>query len=58
MVFVYESISFKVNSLASIETELPFSYYSLPDCQPQGGIKKNAENLVELLMGDLPCQRR
>ncbi|KAI4318900.1 hypothetical protein MLD38_032555 [Melastoma candidum] len=42
----------KVNSLTSIETELPFSYYSLPYCQPKDGVKKSAENLGELLMGD------
>ncbi|XP_010551982.1 PREDICTED: transmembrane 9 superfamily member 12-like [Tarenaya hassleriana] len=47
-----EHIFAKVNSLTSIETELPFSYYSLPYCQPPGGIKKSAENLGELLMGD------
>lgn len=47
-----EEITVKVNSLTSIETELPFSYYSLPYCHPQGGIKKSAENLGELLMGD------
>ncbi|XP_026405678.1 transmembrane 9 superfamily member 12-like [Papaver somniferum] len=47
-----ESIFGKVNSLTSIETELPFSYYSLPYCKPEGGIKKSAENLGELLMGD------
>ncbi|CAN6479584.1 unnamed protein product [Victoria cruziana] len=47
-----EEIFVKVNSLTSIETELPFSYYSLPYCQPQNGIKKSAENLGELLMGD------
>jgi transmembrane 9 superfamily member 2/4 len=47
-----EEIYAKVNSLTSIETELPFSYYSLPYCQPKGGIKKSAENLGELLMGD------
>jgi transmembrane 9 superfamily member 2/4 len=47
-----EPIFTKVNSLTSIETELPFSYYSLPFCQPQEGIKKSAENLGELLMGD------
>uniref|UniRef100_A0A6V7QS66 Transmembrane 9 superfamily member n=1 Tax=Ananas comosus var. bracteatus TaxID=296719 RepID=A0A6V7QS66_ANACO len=47
-----EEIWVKVNSLTSIETELPFSYYSLPYCRPQGGIKKSAENLGELLMGD------
>uniref|UniRef100_A0A804HP80 Transmembrane 9 superfamily member n=1 Tax=Musa acuminata subsp. malaccensis TaxID=214687 RepID=A0A804HP80_MUSAM len=28
------------------------TYYSLPYCQPQDGIKKSAENLGELLMGD------
>lgn len=42
----------KVNSLTSIETELPFSYYSLPYCKPSEGIKKSAENLGELLLGD------
>ncbi|XP_042430382.1 transmembrane 9 superfamily member 12-like [Zingiber officinale] len=47
-----ETIYVKVNSLTSIETELPFSYYSLPYCLPQNGIKKSAENLGELLMGD------
>ncbi|KAK6918703.1 Nonaspanin (TM9SF) [Dillenia turbinata] len=47
-----ENIFAKVNSLTSIETELPFSYYSLPYCKPLGGIKKSAENLGELLMGE------
>ncbi|KAE8703946.1 Transmembrane 9 superfamily member 11 [Hibiscus syriacus] len=47
-----DTIFAKVNSLTSIETELPFSYYSLPYCKPLGGIKKSAENLGELLMGD------
>ncbi|XP_050279923.1 transmembrane 9 superfamily member 12 [Quercus robur] len=47
-----DSIFAKVNSLTSIETELPFSYYSLPYCKPHEGIKKSAENLGELLMGD------
>eukprot|EP00250_Pteridium_aquilinum_P014044 c21745_g1_i1 orf=348-1229(+) len=41
-----------VNSLTSIETELPFSYYSLPYCKPQEGEKHSPENLGELLMGD------
>lgn len=49
---VGDEIYAKVNSLTSIETELPFSYYSLPYCEPQGGVKKSAENLGELLMGD------
>ncbi|KAK1362372.1 Transmembrane 9 superfamily member [Heracleum sosnowskyi] len=47
-----QEIFAKVNSLTSIETELPFSYYSLPYCKPHGGVKKSAENLGELLMGD------
>ncbi|CAI0410288.1 unnamed protein product [Linum tenue] len=47
-----DKIFAKVNSLTSIETELPFSYYSLPYCKPDEGIKKSAENLGELLMGD------
>jgi transmembrane 9 superfamily protein 2/4 len=42
----------KVNSITSIETELPYSYYSLPFCRPVDGIKKVAENIGELLMGD------
>ncbi|CAK9177382.1 unnamed protein product [Ilex paraguariensis] len=45
-------LSVKVNSLTSIDTEIPFSYYSLPFCQPQEGVKDSAENLGELLMGD------
>ncbi|XP_077222640.1 transmembrane 9 superfamily member 12-like [Tasmannia lanceolata] len=49
---VGKEIFVKVNSLTSIETELPFSYYSLPYCTPSGGVKKSAENLGELLMGD------
>jgi len=42
----------KVNSLTSIDTEMPFSYYSLPFCKPEGGVKDSAENLGELLVGD------
>lgn len=49
---VGDVLNMKVNSLTSIETEIPFSYYSLPFCQPKGGIKDSAENLGELLMGD------
>ncbi|KAK4404243.1 Transmembrane 9 superfamily member 11 [Sesamum angolense] len=45
-------LNMKVNSLTSIDTEIPFSYYSLPFCPPKEGIKDSAENLGELLMGD------
>ncbi|KAM0835470.1 hypothetical protein ACQ4PT_062911 [Festuca glaucescens] len=47
-----ESLNVKVNSLTSIDTEIPFSYYSLPFCTPPEGVKDSAENLGELLMGD------
>ncbi|XP_019054298.1 PREDICTED: transmembrane 9 superfamily member 11 [Nelumbo nucifera] len=49
---VGDLLSVKVNSLTSIDTEMPFSYYSLPFCKPPGGVKDSAENLGELLMGD------
>ncbi|OVA04414.1 Nonaspanin (TM9SF) [Macleaya cordata] len=42
----------KVNSLTSVETEVPFGYYTLPFCKPIDGIKNSRENLGELLMGD------
>ncbi|XP_019058257.1 PREDICTED: transmembrane 9 superfamily member 11-like [Tarenaya hassleriana] len=49
---VGDPLNVKVNSLTSIETEMPFSYYSLPFCKPPEGVKDSAENLGELLMGD------
>ncbi|EPS67195.1 hypothetical protein M569_07580, partial [Genlisea aurea] len=49
---VGDYLNVKVNSLTSIDTELPYGYYTLPFCQPEGGIKDSAENLGELLMGD------
>ncbi|KAL9377042.1 hypothetical protein Peur_031162 [Populus x canadensis] len=47
-----DTLSVKVNSITSIETEIPFSYYSLPFCKPLEGVKDSAENLGEVLMGD------
>nr|DAD37855.1 TPA_asm: hypothetical protein HUJ06_008496 [Nelumbo nucifera] len=47
-----ESLWVKVNSITSIETEMPFGYYTLPFCRPMGGIKNSRENLGEILMGD------
>ncbi|KAL5547668.1 hypothetical protein UlMin_002899 [Ulmus minor] len=49
---VGDFLNVKVNSLTSIDTEMPFSYYSLPFCKPPEGVKDSAENLGELLMGD------
>ncbi|XP_071725980.1 transmembrane 9 superfamily member 12-like [Rutidosis leptorrhynchoides] len=42
----------KVNSLTSIKTQIPFSYYSLPYCIPSMGIRKSEENIGQQLMGD------
>ncbi|GJX36083.1 transmembrane 9 superfamily member 11-like protein [Tanacetum coccineum] len=42
----------KVNSLTSIDTEIPYGYYTLPFCKPLEGIKDSAENIGELLMGE------
>ena len=47
------TLSAKVNSLTSVATSLPFSYYSLPFCEPPDGIKKADENFGEMLSGDL-----
>ncbi|CAI9779675.1 unnamed protein product [Fraxinus pennsylvanica] len=41
----------KVNKLASVKTQLPYSYYSLPYCKPDK-IVDSAENLGEVLRGD------
>ncbi|KAH7277641.1 hypothetical protein KP509_39G060600 [Ceratopteris richardii] len=49
---VSDVLTVMVNSLTSIETELPFGYYTLPYCLPQEGEKHVPENLGELLMGD------
>ncbi|VFQ84790.1 unnamed protein product [Cuscuta campestris] len=49
---VGDQLSVKVNSLTSIETEIPYGYYTLPFCKPLEGVKDSAENLGELLMGD------
>eukprot|EP00897_Mesotaenium_endlicherianum_P005496 jgi/Mesen1/4975/ME000248S04256 len=50
---VGEAVTVKVNSLTSVATGLPFSYYSLPFCVPAEGIKKTDENFGEVLIGDL-----
>ncbi|KAK1439436.1 hypothetical protein QVD17_05254 [Tagetes erecta] len=49
---VGDQLSVKVNSLTSIDTEMPYGYYTLPFCKPPEGIKDSTENLGELLMGD------
>ncbi len=47
-----ERLEVKANSITLVYTELPYSYYSLPFCKPEGSIKKVAENIRELVMED------
>jgi transmembrane 9 superfamily member 2/4 len=45
-------VDLKVNSVTSFMTKLPYKYYSLKFCEPEGGVKDMAENLGEVLSGD------
>eukprot|EP01117_Protostelium_nocturnum_P020109 TRINITY_DN88_c0_g2_i1.p1 TRINITY_DN88_c0_g2~~TRINITY_DN88_c0_g2_i1.p1 ORF type:complete len:630 (+),score=205.75 TRINITY_DN88_c0_g2_i1:39-1892(+) len=47
-----ERVELKMNKLTSINTQLPFEYYSLPFCREKEGFKKDPENIGELLLGD------
>ena len=47
-----QPVPLKVNKLVSTKTQIPYSYYSLPFCEPVEGIKDMAENLGEILLGD------
>ena len=46
-----DPVTFKVNKLSSVKTQLPFNFYSLPYCRPDT-IVQSAENLGEVLRGD------
>jgi len=46
-----EEVELKVQKLDSVQTQLPYDYYSLPFCQPET-IREAAENLGEILSGD------
>ncbi|XP_010942081.1 transmembrane 9 superfamily member 8 [Elaeis guineensis] len=46
-----DPLQVKVNKLTSTKTQLPYSYYSLPYCQPNS-IVDSAENVGEVLRGD------
>ncbi|KAK3211035.1 hypothetical protein Dsin_015741 [Dipteronia sinensis] len=46
-----DELKVKVNKLTSTKTQLPYSYYSIPYCQPKK-ILDSAENLGEVLRGD------
>lgn len=47
-----EKVLLKVNKLSSTHTQLPYDYYSLKYCKPEGGVRKDHENLGEFLSGD------
>ncbi|KAK7501513.1 hypothetical protein BaRGS_00007317 [Batillaria attramentaria] len=47
-----DPVEVKAVKLTSTKTQLPYEYYSLPFCQPDGGIVYKAENLGEVLRGD------
>ncbi|XP_075514518.1 transmembrane 9 superfamily member 9-like [Primulina tabacum] len=49
--FKGDTLKVKVQKLASVKTQLPYSYYSLPYCTPKK-IVDSAENLGEVLRGD------
>merc|ERR1712131_54370 len=38
--------------MTSAKTQLPYEYYSLPFCQPEGGVAYETLNLGEVLRGD------
>lgn len=52
---ISDRVEIKVNKLTSVRTQLPYEYYTLPYCRPEGpdGIQHSAENLGEILAGDL-----
>lgn len=47
-----DEVVLKVNKLSSTHTLLPYDYYSLNFCAPDGGVKSYSENLGEFLRGD------
>eukprot|EP00397_Hematodinium_sp_SG-2012_P011457 GEMP01011597.1.p1 GENE.GEMP01011597.1~~GEMP01011597.1.p1 ORF type:complete len:620 (+),score=43.51 GEMP01011597.1:85-1944(+) len=47
-----DTIELKVNKLSSAKTQIPYAYYTLPFCEPKGGIKTSPESMGEILLGD------
>lgn len=47
-----EEVDLKVNKLSSVNTQLPYDYYSLKYCKPAEGVQEYSENLGEFLRGD------
>ncbi|CAK9096889.1 Transmembrane 9 superfamily member 7 (Endomembrane protein 5) (Transmembrane nine protein 7) (AtTMN7), partial [Durusdinium trenchii] len=49
-----DAVELKVNKLTSAKTQLPYSYYHLAYCTPDGGARPAVtENLGEQMMGDI-----
>jgi len=48
-----EKVELKVNKMTSMRTQLPYEYYDLPFCKPEEGVKEFAENLGEVLTGNV-----
>eukprot|EP00667_Euglena_gracilis_P004537 EG_transcript_4562 len=47
-----ENVTVKVNSMKSSHAAVPFDYYSIMVCRPEGKLVREAENLGEILWGD------
>lgn len=45
-------VELKVIKIDSVKTLLPYRYYELPFCEPEGGVKDMIDNLGEILVGD------
>ena len=41
-----------VNKLTSVKTQLPYRYYTLPFCEPEGGPQRIHGNIGSSLLGD------
>jgi len=48
-----ETVQLKVNKMTSSRTQLPYDFYDLPFCRPEKGIIDSAENLGEILTGNV-----
>lgn len=49
---VGEAIDLKAIKLTSVKTVVPYEYYSLPFCKPDGTLHYKSENLGEVMRGD------
>lgn len=47
-----DAIEVKAVKMTSSKTQLPYEYYSLPLCKPEGELQYKSENLGEVLRGD------